>query len=97
MFPQKTLLLVKTSAGKRPLTDLEKCMLLILKNKNNICSQEILKLAKRFKICATCSDRSEVFSIGERLIKKKLIKRRFKNNKYLWNLTNIGMVYSESI
>jgi len=92
-----TKLLIKTLAGKRPLTDLEKCMLLILKTENNISSQRVLKLAKKFNICASCSDRSEVFSIGEKLIKKNLVKRRFKESEYFWALTKKGEFFSKKI
>jgi len=96
-FQKKTSLLIETPGGKRPLTDLEKCMLLILKTENNISSQRVLKLAKRFKICAACSDRSEVFLVGERLFKKKLIKRKLKGREYFWSLTRKGIVYSKEI
>lgn len=96
-FPEETLLLIETPAGKRPLTDLEKCMLLILKTKNNISSQEVLKLAKKFKICATCSDRSGVFSTGEKLLKKGLIKRKLKRKEYFWSLSKKGIIYSKQI
>lgn len=89
--------LIRTRAGKRPLTDLEKCMLTILKTKNNISSTEVLKLARKFKICAACSDRSEVFFIGEKLIKKGLIKRDFKGRVYFWRLTKKGAIYSKKI
>lgn len=92
-----TQLLIKTPAGKRPLTDLEKCMLLILKTGDNVSSQEVLKLARRFKICAACSDRSEVFSTGEKLINKNLIKRELNGNKYFWSLTKKGRIYSKEI
>lgn len=90
-------LLIRTKAGKRPLTDLEKCMLLILRTGNNISSQRVLKLAKKFKICATCSDRSEVFTTGEKLVKKNLVKRKFKRNEYFWCLTKKGKIYSKEI
>lgn len=94
---KKPLLLIETPAGKRPLTDLEKCMLLILKTENNISSRRVLKLAQKFKICAACSDRSEVFSTGEKLIKKNLIKRKLKRNEYFWSLTKKGEIFSKEI
>ena len=90
-------LLIKTPAGKRPFTDLEKCMLLILKTEDNIPSQRVLKLAKKFKICAACSDRSEVFSTGEKLLKRGFLKRRLKGKEYFWNLSKKGIVYSKQI
>lgn len=99
MINQKkhSLLLIETAGGRRPLTDLEKCMLLILKEKNNISSDDALKLAKRIKICATCNDRSEVFFTGEKLIRKGLIKRRLEGRTYFWSLTEKGRNYSEAI
>ena len=96
-FQKKSLSLIETSAGQRPLTDLEKCMFLILKTENNISSQRVLKLAKKFKICAACSDRSEVFSTGEKLSKKDLIKRKLKGNEYFWSLTRKGRIYLKEI
>lgn len=98
IYSQKnSLLLIETPAGKRPLTDLEKCMLLILKTENNIPSQKVLKLAKRFKICASCSDRSEVFSTGEKLLKKKLVKRQLNGKEYFWQLSRKGVAYSKAL
>ena len=94
---EKSMLLIETVGGKRPLTDLEKCMLLILKTKNNIPSREILRFARKFKICAACSDRSEVFFVGEKLLKKGLIKRRLVKKEYFWGLTKKGIMYSEKI
>ncbi len=96
-FQKNPLPLIETLAGKRPLTDLEKCMLLILETENNISSQRVLKLAKKFKICAACSDRSEVFSTGEKLSKKYLIKREFKGKEYFWSLTKKGKSYLKEI
>ena len=90
-------LLIKTLGGNRPLTDLEKCLLLILKTENNISSPRVLKLAKRFKICAACSDRSEVFFVGEKLLKKKLIKRKLKGKEYFWSLTEKGRAYLKEV
>jgi hypothetical protein len=92
-----TQLLIETPAGKRPLTDLEKCMLLILKTEDNISSQQVLKLAKKFKICAACSDRSEVFSTGEKLLKKDLLKRGLRGKEYFWSLSKKGTFYSKQI
>lgn len=94
---KKIKLSIKTSAGSRPLTDLEKCLLLILKAENNISSQKVLKLAKKIKLCATCSDRSEIFFIGEKLSKKKLVKKEFIKNKYFWSLTEKGKQYKKII
>lgn len=90
-------ILLKTKAGERPLTDLEKCMLVILKMKDNISSVEILKAAKGVRLCAACSDRSEVFSTGERLIRNKIIKRKLKGNEYFWSLTKKGISFAKII
>jgi len=90
-------ILIKTKAGSRPLTDLEKCMLLILRTRSDIPSDNVLKLAKKFKICASCSDRSEVFFIGEKLIRKKLVARKLSGREYIWRLTKKGKAYSKLI
>lgn len=97
MSAKDSILLINTPGGKRPLTDLEKCMFLILKTKNDISSKDVLKLAKLFKICAACSDRSEVFFIGEKLLKKGLISREFRQKEYYWSLTKRGLRYSKKI
>ncbi len=96
--PKKTsVLFIETAAGQRPLTDLEKCLLLILKTENNIPSQQVLKLAKKFKLCASCSDRVEVFSIGEKLLKKGLLNRKLDGQEYIWSLSKKGMLFSKQI
>lgn len=95
---QKTpFLLIKTAAGSRPLTDMEKCILLILRTENNIPSQRILELAKKIKLCASCSDRSEVFSIGDKLFKKGLLERKLIGQEYLWSLSKSGTLFSKQI
>ena len=96
--PQKTsLFFIETAAGNRPLTDMEKCFLLILKTKNNISSQRVLKLAQKIKLCAACSDRSEVFTTGEKLSKKGLIEMKFIGKEYFWSLSKKGTLYSKQI
>lgn len=94
---QSKSLFIETPAGKRPLTDIEKCFLIILKTENNISSRRVFKLAKRIKLCASCSDRSEVIYIGEKLIKKGLIERKLINQEYFWSLTKKGVIFSEQI
>lgn len=93
--PKRVVLM--TAGGPRPLTDLEKCMLLILKTKNGSTSREVLALARRFKICAACSDRSEVFYVGEKLLKKKLLVRSFRNKQFCWRLTRKGERIAQSL
>ena len=92
-----SILFIKTAAGKRPLTDIEKCFLIILKTENNISSRRVFKLAKKIKLCASCSDRSEVIYIGEKLIKKGLIERKLINQEYFWNLSKKGIIFSKQI
>ncbi|PJC31786.1 hypothetical protein CO049_03825 [Candidatus Roizmanbacteria bacterium CG_4_9_14_0_2_um_filter_36_12] len=95
---QKTsLLFIETAAGNRPLTDMEKCFLTILKIKNNISSRQALKLARKIKLCAACSDRSEVFTTGEKLSKKGLVERRLIGKEYFWSLSKKGTLYSKQI
>lgn len=86
---------IATSVGKRPLTDMEKCMFFILKNEVDISSNMILKKAKKIKLCASCSDRSEVFSIGERLIKYGFVARKSTGKEYVWSLTEKGREIAE--
>ncbi len=70
----------------RGFTDLEKCMLKILNIENGISTERVLKLAKKIKICASCTSEGEVFRVTDRLIEKNLIKKEFKNGKYMWSL-----------
>lgn len=81
---------IQTKAGKRPLTDLEKCLLLILRKRDNISSKDVLKEAKKLKICAACSDRSEIFFIGDKLLRKNLIERTLEGGEYIWSLSREG-------
>jgi hypothetical protein len=69
----------------RRLTDLEACMLKILKIKNNISTEEVLKLAKRIKICASCTSEGEVLRVTQKLIEAGLIKNELKDGKYVWS------------
>ncbi len=95
---QKTsILFIETAAGRRPLTDLEKCLLLILKTESNISSQRVLELAKKFPLCSSCSDRSEVIAIGEKLLKKGLIERKLNIQEYIWSLTKKGVLFAKQI
>lgn len=72
--------------NKRFFTDLEKCMIRVLQTENNIPSDRILMIAKRFKICAGCNDGNHVLTAGERLIKKGMVGRSFKRGVYYWRL-----------
>jgi len=66
-------------------TDLEKCMLKILNIENGISTERVLELAKKIKICASCTSEGEVFRVADRLIERGLIKREFKDGKYIWS------------
>lgn len=54
-------------------------------------------LAKKIKMCATCSDRSEVFFIGEKLSKRNLVKKELKKGEYFWSLTEEGEQYKKLV
>ena len=71
----------------RGFTDLEKCMLKILSIGNGISTERVLELAKKIKICASCTSEGEVFRVADRLIEKGFIKRDFRGGKYIWSLT----------
>lgn len=89
MTPVRTSpLMILTPGGRRPLTDLEKCMLLILKDQDaGLSSNEVLRHARKIKICASCSDRNHVFTTGEKLLKKGFVERTLTKNEYFWRLT----------
>lgn len=67
-------------------TDLEKCMIKVLNSENNIPSERVLEIAKRFTICAGCSDGNHVLITGEKLVRKNIVKRTFKTGSYYWQL-----------
>ncbi|MDD5146012.1 MAG: hypothetical protein PHF44_04190 [Candidatus Pacebacteria bacterium] len=70
---------------RRNFTDLEICMLKILEKKNNITTEEVLKLSKGIKICASCSSEGEVLRVTDRLIKAGIIKMELIGGKYVWS------------
>jgi len=86
-----------TKGGRRSLTDLEKCLLLILHTENYVTSRRVLVLAKKFKLCASCSDRSEVFYTGEKLASKGLVEYVLKGTEYIWSLTKKGALFARHI
>ncbi len=68
------------------LTDNEQCVLIVLKNKNDLTTQEFLKRAEDYAICKDCKDENAVINAAETLIKMGLVARRFAKGKYLWSL-----------
>lgn len=77
---------IKPVGAESFITDLEKCMLTILRAKNNISTKEVLELAKQFAICAGCGDGNHVLSTGDKLIRKGIIKKEFEEGVYYWSL-----------
>ncbi len=70
------------------LTDNEKCLIEILKKKNNIDTQTILKIAKKIPLCQDCTDGNNVINAAAKLVTKKIIKMEFKKGKYYFSLLN---------
>ncbi len=68
------------------LTDNETCVLIVLKDKNDLNTEEFLERALRFPICKDCTDENAVINAAETLIKMGLISRRFEKGKYIWSL-----------
>ncbi|MEA3306465.1 MAG: radical SAM protein [Elusimicrobiota bacterium] len=67
-------------------SDNERCFIEILKKKSPVSTKEILKLAKGIVLCRDCSDGNAVIVAAESLIKKKMVKKVFKNGLYFWAL-----------
>lgn len=73
----------------RLMTDNEKCMITILKHKNNIPTKEMLELAPKFNICADCSTGNHAISAGEKLIRKGYVKKVLTKEGYVWSLIRL--------
>ena len=76
-------------------TDNEKCMLKILETArengtNSLSTNDILKMAVKFDICADCSAGSQVVSAGEKLIERKMVEKFFAVGGYRWKLNNFS-------
>lgn len=82
--------LKKTQHGKVSLSDYysdnERCMIEILKKKKALTTYELLRESQKLAICKDCSDGAAVISAGEKLIRKKIVAREFKNGTYIWKL-----------
>lgn len=68
------------------LTDNERCLIEILKNKNNIDTQTVLALAKKIPLCHDCVDGNNVINTAAKLVAKKIIEMEFKRGKYYFKL-----------
>ncbi len=68
------------------LTDNEKCLIEILKKKNNIDTQTVLKIAKKIPLCQDCTDGNNVINAAAKLVTKKIIKMEFKKGRYYFSL-----------
>ena len=77
---------VKPPGVSLSFTDLERCMIKILTAENNIPTERVLELARRFSICKGCSSGSHVIATGNKLVKKRMVKRTFRKGKYFWSL-----------
>lgn len=68
------------------LTDNERCLIEILKSKNNINVERVLEIAKKIPLCYDCNDGNNVINTAMRLANKNIIKISFKNGKYYLKL-----------
>lgn len=73
-------------------TDNERCMLEILKKNGPVTTARLLREAGKLAICRDCSDGNAVLSAGEKLVKRKMVKRSFKGGAYVWELLEDGEI-----
>ncbi|MGC9069851.1 MAG: radical SAM protein [Elusimicrobiales bacterium] len=76
----------KQKFSKEYLTDNEKCLIEILKRKNNIDTQTVLKIAKKIPLCQDCTDGNNVINAAAKLVNKKIIQMEFIKGKYYFKL-----------
>lgn len=76
------------------LTDNEKCFIEVLKNRGQITTSEVLRLAKDLPLCRDCIDGNAVLNASVRLIKKGIIEKKFFRGRYLWKLS--ASAYAEN-
>ncbi|MEF3280831.1 MAG: radical SAM protein [Elusimicrobiota bacterium] len=76
----------KKDFSSKYLTDNEKCLIEILKIKNNIPTETVIKMASKIPLCKDCSDGNNVINAAARLVTKKIIEMEFKNGKYFFKL-----------
>lgn len=79
---------LKQNFEKNYLTDNERCLIEILKSKNNIDTDTILKMAKKIPLCHDCADGNNVINTAAKLVNKNIIEMNFKSGKYYFKLKN---------
>jgi MoaA/NifB/PqqE/SkfB family radical SAM enzyme len=77
------------------LTDNEQCVLIVLKEKNDVNTETFLNLAQSYAICKDCKDENAVINAAETLIKMGLVKKKFQKGKYIWSLQRDAFEASE--
>lgn len=81
--------------GRREvLTDNETCVLVVLKEANDLSTEEFLERARKYAICKDCKDENAVIHAAETLIKMGLVERRFAKGRYLWSLKKDALAES---
>lgn len=69
------------------LSDDEKCLIEILKQKEKMTVDDIIKNSKNIPLCKNCDDANNIINAATKLSVKKIIKIEFKNGKYFFSLS----------
>lgn len=78
----------RAEAAGRFFTNNEKCFLELLRDGKPRGTAQILKAARGVPLCYDCTDGANVLLTGGSLVKKGLVKRSFRNGKYIWSINN---------
>jgi len=66
------------------LNSMEKCFMEILLLENGISTARLLELARSLPLCSDCKDGAGALITGQGLVKRRLVKREFRNGRYFW-------------
>ncbi len=76
----------RKKTNEKILTDDERCLIEILKKKNNATVENIIKISKKIPLCQNCQDANNIINAASRLAVKNIIKIEFKKGKYYFKL-----------
>jgi hypothetical protein len=75
-----------SASGRVYLSDNEKCLIEILRQRNGASTKEVLALSKDIVLCRDCSDGNAVMTAAASLAAKGLVKSSFAAGVYRWSL-----------
>lgn len=67
-------------------SDNERCLVEILKLREEASTAEVLRLSKKIVLCRDCSDGNAVMNSAQKLIKRGYVSSRFSRGRFYWRL-----------